>query len=123
MIASLDDNKYNEADLVQIKLPLNIPYTVDRKGYERCDGQIVLNGVHYNYVKRSVQNDTMYLYCVPNQQKTALSNSKTEYARQAIDLPSGKKTELPAAKRNNVLSEYNSNILQYNFSALNNCVR
>ena len=89
---------------------------------KRCDGQIVLNGVHYNYVKRNVQNDTLYLYCVPNQQKTALSNSKTEYAKQATDTPSGKKSEQPTAKRNNVLNEYNSNVLQYNFSALHNCV-
>lgn len=31
MIAALDENKYNETDLIQIKLPLNIPYTVNKK--------------------------------------------------------------------------------------------
>jgi len=117
MVVALDKNKYDENDLIQIKLPLNIPYTVDRKGYERCDGQIVLNGVQYNYVKRSVQNDTMYLYCVPNQQKTALSNSKAEYAKQSSDIPSNKKSEQSTAKQTNVLSEYSACILQYNFSA------
>ena len=35
MVAALDKNKYDENDLVQIKLPLNIPYTVDRRGYEK----------------------------------------------------------------------------------------
>jgi hypothetical protein len=122
MVATLDQNNFKNIDLIELKLPLNIPYSIDRKGYERCDGQIELNGVHYNYVKRSVQNDTMYLYCLPNQQKTALSNSKAEYAKQSSDIPSNKKSEQSTAKQTNILSEYNTRILQYNFSALsNNC--
>jgi len=120
MVAVLDNNKYNEADLIQIKFPLNMPYTVDHKTYERCDGNIVVNGVQYNYVKRSISNDTLYLYCVPNQQKTALSNSKTEYAKQSSDIPSSKKSEQPTAKQGNVLSEYNTSIHQYSFPALIN---
>ena len=118
MVASLDENKYSEADLIQIKLPLNIPYTTDWKDYERCDGHIVLNGMHYNYVKRIVFNDTMYLYCIPNQQKTTLNNTKNEYAKQSTDLPSNKKTEQPAAKRSSLMNEYNLGLLQYNLSCL-----
>lgn len=116
MITSLDKNKYDESELMQIKLPLNTPYITGSRNYERCDGQIELNGIHYNYVKRMVQNDTMYLYCIPNQQKTELNNTKTEYAKQSSDIPSNKKSE-PTAKRGNYLSEYNSNITTYNFSA------
>jgi hypothetical protein len=120
MVASLDENKYNENDLIQIKLPLNIPYTVDKKDFERCNGETVLNGVHYNYVKRTVSNDTLYLYCLPNQQKTELSNIKTEYAKQAADVPAGKKTEQSNAKKVTVSDEYNSIALLYNLSVLNN---
>jgi hypothetical protein len=122
MVATLDENKYNEADLIQIKLPLNIPYTTDWKDYERYDGQVVLNGIHYNYVKRIVYNDTMYLYCVPNRQKTELSNTKNEYAKQVTDVPAGKKTEQSNAKRNCVTNEYNSGTLQYSFSVLTNSI-
>jgi hypothetical protein len=120
MVASLDENKYNENDLIQIKLPLDIPYTIDKKDYERCDGETVLNGVHYNYVKRIVSNDTMYLYCVPNHQKTELNNIKTEYAKQAPDAPAGKKTEQSNAKKVTVSDEYNSIALSYNLSLLKN---
>lgn len=119
MVTALDENKYDESNLVQIKLPLNLPYLTGRNNYERCDGNIVLNGIHYNYVKRLVQNDTMYLYCVPNQQKTTLNNIKTEYAKQSSDIPSGKKSEQPVAKR--IANEYNANIPQYNFFAFDNC--
>ena len=115
MVAALDENQYNENDLVQIKLPLNIPYTTDWKDYERCDGNVVLNGIHYNYVKRKVSNDTMYLYCIPNRQKTELNHTKNEYAKQSADIPSGKKAE-NAVKKNGSSSEYNVYLSQYNFS-------
>ena len=120
MVASLDENKYSEADLIQLKLPLNIPYTTDWKDYERCDGNIVLNGTHYNYVKRIVFNDTMYLYCIPNQQKTELNNTKNEYAKQATDLPSNKRAEQSTVKKNSGFNDYSSGLVQYYFSALSN---
>lgn len=120
MVASLDENKYNEKELIQIKLPLNIPYTIDKKDFERCDGETVLNGIHYNYVKRMVRNDTMYLYCVPNHQKTELSNIKTEYAKQATDVPAGKKTEQANTKKVTVSDDYSSIALSYDLSVLDN---
>lgn len=63
MIASLDKNEYNENELVQIKCVLNAPYIINDIKYERCDGQIEVNGIQYNYVKRMVRNDTLYMYC------------------------------------------------------------
>lgn len=122
MVASLDENKYNESELVEIRLPLNIPYTTNWKDYERCDGNIILNGIHYNYVKRIVFNDTMYLYCIPNQQKTELNNTKNEYAGQATDLPLNKKSDQSTTKKNNGFDEYNMGISHYNFSALINSI-
>ena len=118
MVTRLDENRYNENELIQIKFPLNIPYTVSHINYERCDGQLVINGIQYNYVKRSIQNDTMYLYCVPNHAKTALSNTKTEYASQVTDLPSGKKAEHSDIKKNSLSGEYKLPALNYNFSYL-----
>jgi hypothetical protein len=98
---------------------LNSPYSIDHENYERCNGEIVLQGVHYNYVKRLVQNDTMYLYCIPNQQKTALSNAKTEYAKQNSDNQQGKRSEQPSSKKINSLSEFNDRTLSFNFDTHN----
>jgi cbb3-type cytochrome oxidase subunit 3 len=39
--AQLDKNQYNEADLVVLKVPLNIPYQLDESQFERVDGEIV----------------------------------------------------------------------------------
>jgi hypothetical protein len=115
MIASLDKNKYNENELIQVKCALNAPYIINNISYERCDGQIELNGVQYNYVKRMVRNDTLYLYCIPNHQKTELNNTRNLYAKQNSDNPSGKTSEQNVLKKINLINEYNSNELSFNF--------
>lgn len=107
MIASLDNNNYNENDLVQLKFALNTPYIHGNHSYERCDGTVECNGVEYNYVKRTVQNDTLYLYCIPNKQKTDISNSKNLYAKQNADNGSNKSSEQSTLKKGNFLSDYN----------------
>jgi len=116
MSISLDENKYDENKLIQIKLPLHIPYLSNNKGYERCDGQVELNGIEYSYVKRMVQNDTLYLYCIPNNQKTALNNTKNQIAKQASDNPSGKKSG-PSLKRINILTEFSSCLSNLKFDS------
>jgi len=115
MIASLDNNQYDENDLLQIKFALNTPYIQNNCSYERCDGQVELNGVQYNYVKRKVENDTLYLYCIANKEKTNISTSKSLYAKQNADNTSGKSTEESALKKVNLLSDYNFGALNFNF--------
>jgi hypothetical protein len=116
MIASLDNNNYNENDLVELKLAINVPYIQGTGSYERYDGQIELNGVHYNYVKRIVKNDTLYLYCIPNTQKTNLSRTKNLYAEQNADNSSNKTSEHSLSKQINFFNDYYSDALSFNFN-------
>lgn len=115
MVASLNKSDYNENELVQLKFALNTPYMQSNTSYERCDGEVEYNGVEYNYVKRMVQNDTLYLYCIPNKEKTDISNSKNLYAKQNADNSSDKSTEQTALKKINLLSEYSFGALDFSF--------
>ena len=117
MVAALDKNQYNKNELIQIKCVLNVPYIITDISYERCDGQIELNGVQYNYVKRMVKNDTLYLYCIPNNQKTELNKTKNLYAKQNSDNPSGKTSEQSVLKKVSFFNEYNFDALSFNFDA------
>lgn len=117
MITALDNNNYNEGDLMQMKFALNMPYVIANKNYERCDGKVVLNGIQYNYVKRMIKNDTLYLYCIPNDQRTKISDSKNEYAKQNADNQQGKTSEQTALKKINSLSEFNVRSLSFSFDA------
>jgi len=76
---------YDESALIEIKVPMQMPYLMNQTEYERWDGEIEFSGVHYNYVKRKVYNDTLYLLCLPNERKTSLNNERTTYARNIGD--------------------------------------
>jgi hypothetical protein len=116
MVQQIDNNNIDEQQLVEIKTPVNIPYYNDSRDYERMDGQIVLNGVHYNYVKRKIQNDTLYLLCLPNIEKTALYKEKNNFTSQVNDLPSNNK-ENNSAKKNSLSNEYVYQFIQHDISA------
>jgi len=117
MISSLDNDDYNESDLVQIKLALNLPYLQNTGHYERCDGNLEYNGIQYNYVKRMIRNDTLYLYCIPNKEKTDVIASKNLYVKLNADNASGKTPGQPAVKKISLLSDYYSGTLSFNFNA------
>ena len=83
LVQKLDNNQYDEADLITIKVPMNLPYTYDRNQFERCDGTININGIFYNYVRRKLINDTLVLQCIPNSEKNKLYAEKNEYTKIA----------------------------------------
>jgi hypothetical protein len=56
--------KYSDEQLVEIRIPLNMPYYSD-KDYEAVYGETDFNGEHYQYVKRKVSANTLYLLCLP----------------------------------------------------------
>jgi hypothetical protein len=83
--ARLDNNNYDESDLISIKVANNLPYT-NSKEFERVSGQIEIAGIQYNYVKIKVAADSLELLCIPNHDVTRMRASKDEFFRQVNDL-------------------------------------
>lgn len=81
--------KYNEEQLVEIRIPLNMPYYSD-KDYEEVYGETDWNGEHYRYVKRKVSANTLHLLCLPNKEKTNLVKVKNEFTKAVNDIPGNK---------------------------------
>jgi hypothetical protein len=81
----MDENRYDEQELVSIKTKLNLPYYTSSAQYERAYGAISINGIEYQYVKRRVYNDTLELLCLPNQVKTKLQSVNNELTRALSD--------------------------------------
>ena len=46
----LDNKEYDASTLIEIKVPVSLPYQTDWKEFERVDGEIEFNGMHYKYV-------------------------------------------------------------------------
>jgi len=88
----LDLDRYDSNNLVEIKLPVNLPYLSNWSGYEKYQGEAEINGVHYNYVKRRLVNDTLILLCVRNETKNQLRSAQSDYFKQVNDLQTNKKS-------------------------------
>jgi hypothetical protein len=66
--AQLDDNNYEESQLISIKVPItHLSYYNNSEEFERVDGQITVGGVQYKYVKRRIFNDSLEVLCIPDQ--------------------------------------------------------
>jgi hypothetical protein len=86
MITRIDGQYYDDRDLLEIRVPVNLPYQTNSPDFERIDGEVSLNGVHYNYVKRKIFNDTLILLCVPNTEKTKVFNARETFFSLVNDL-------------------------------------
>jgi hypothetical protein len=82
----LDNNHYNEAELIEIKIAMHLPYQSSRSTYERYDGEVEYNGSFYKYVKRKVANDTLYLKCINNPAKTHLELAKNDFFKNTNEV-------------------------------------
>jgi hypothetical protein len=86
--AQLDQDNYDEAALVSIKVPTNLPYYSNSPTYERVDGSINIKGVAYKYVKRRIYNDSLEVMVIPNTVKAGLQSARDDFFRLANDLVS-----------------------------------
>ena len=87
MQVNLDQKKYNEADLVSFKLPLNQPYIINTDGYESLEGNMDYNGVNYQFIKKRIINDTLEIVCIPNMTRTQIDNNNEDFAKAYARLP------------------------------------
>ena len=106
--AQLDQQQYNEASLIEIRVPLNMPYQSISSNFERYDGEIEFNGIHYKYVKRKVENGQLVLLCLPNETKMRLQSARNEFFQLVNDLQrsSQSKNSTPAAEIKSPVTEY-----------------
>lgn len=118
--ARLDNNNYNESDLITIKVSLNMPYQNGWSDFERYDGEVEKNGKIYKYVKRKVQNDSLILLCIPHETKMSLQAAKDDFYKLVNDLQqnnSPKKGNDKKTTFKNLLSEYVQEIKSWSLNA------
>lgn len=112
--SKLDKDQYDESTLILIRVPLNMPYIADWKEFEKFEGETEINGTHYKYVKRKIENGELVLLCIPNQQKTNLQAAGQSFFKLVNDIqqPGAKKD----SKEHSVkipISDYIANAATY----------
>lgn len=87
LVQKLDAGDYDESQLMEVKIPVRLQYHNNWSDYETFYGQAEYNGEYYQYVKRKLYNDTLYLLCIPHVEKTKLKAAKTDFFLTLNDLP------------------------------------
>ncbi|HSB93904.1 MAG TPA: hypothetical protein VLC28_12345, partial [Flavitalea sp.] len=86
LAGKIDRLEFSDEELVTIKVPLNLPYQQNWEEFERYDGDVTLDGVHYKYVMRKVYNDSLVLKCLPNSTRQQLKKAESQYFQLVNDL-------------------------------------
>jgi hypothetical protein len=113
LVASLDKEEYNDADLLTITVPLSLPYLNNQQDFERVDGEITVEGKIYKYVKRKIIDGNLVLLCVPHHAKMQLESAKEDFFKYSNDLVQNKHSKKSDRSKEagfkKLLSEYDSN--------------
>ena len=105
--ARIDAGDYNEANLIEIKVPLNMPYQQRFTEFERHYGEITVDGVVYTYVKMKVDDNMLILKCMPDLSRQQIKKAENNLAKanSSQDMENnGKKHNTSFGK--NLISDY-----------------
>jgi hypothetical protein len=106
---ALDQDKFDDNQLISIKQPTNLPYYSNSKAFSRIDGEVEIDGTTYKYVKCRIYNDSLEMLCIPHVEKMKIQQSKQDYAKGANDFQqenNKKKDGADAKSFQKQLSEY-----------------
>ncbi len=115
--AKLDAGDYAEENLIEIKVPLNMPYQDRVTEFERHYGEITIEGKAYTYVKMRIDRDMLVLKCIANSSKQQLKNTSDNLAKSNSNQDmenTGKKHNSSFSK--NVISDYDNTNQFYDLS-------
>jgi len=121
----LDNEQYDESQLIEVRVALNVPYQNDQAEFERHYGEMEVDGKYYTYVKRKIEGGFLVLKCIPNSSKEKIKAAGNDFFKMANGLddnqPDKKQNSSSFAK--NFWSEYDDRETDYTidiFSALIN---
>ncbi len=84
--AALDNDQYDESQLIEVKVALNVPYQVNSSEFERHYGEMQVDGVYYTYVKSKVEDGFLVLKCIPNASKQQIHSAGNDYYKMTNGL-------------------------------------
>jgi len=70
--AFIDNKDYDESQLVEMRVELNMPYQDRHTEFERHYGEVTIDGKAYSYVERKIDGNVLVLKCIANRQKQDL---------------------------------------------------
>ena len=84
----LDATEHLSDEMMEIRVPVYLPYHTNWTAPERINGELVIDGVHYNYVSRRLLNDTLILQVIPNHERTRIRHARETFFALVNDMQS-----------------------------------
>jgi len=119
--AKIDLNDYDESQLMEIRVALDMPYQNSSSEFERHYGEIEINGKIYAYVKRKVEDGYLVLKCIPNTVKQDIKNADNLLftANNGLDQEHNGKNNSPLGNIfKSIFSDYDDYSLSYNLKTV-----
>ena len=109
--ARIDNREYDESQLVEVKIEMNLPYQDRYTEFERHYGEVVLNGRSYTYVERKIEGNIVIFKCIANDSREKLENIRDNITKANSN---SDMQQTPGQQHNsfakNLLSEYDQPI-------------
>ena len=120
--AQLDNSDYDESQLIEIRVAMNMPYQQRYTEFERHYGEIEIDGKAYTYVKRKIEGDVLILKCIANQSKQESKIIKNDLAKanSNADMDHSGKNSPQKSFAKNSLGEYDDQFITNQPLAANN---
>ena len=90
----IENNQVKDEELLEFKIPVTLPYPLQRNRFERIDGKFEHAGIFYKLVKQKYENDTLYVVCVRDAASKQLASAFKDYVSKTNDLPVNSKNTL-----------------------------
>lgn len=91
LVQKLDNNSYDESEMITFKMPISVPYLGDSPGFERVDGEFEHNGEVYRLVKQKLLQDTLHVVCVKDLESKNINQVLADYVKTFTDKPASAK--------------------------------
>jgi len=117
----IDNNQYDESQLIEIRVAINMPYQVNQMEFERHYGEMQIDGQYYTYVKRKIENGFLVLKCIPNHSKQQIKSVGNDFFKMANGLDQdqpGKKQDNNSSIAKNFWSEYDDQNERFDLNPL-----
>ena len=94
MAGIIEAKKYAQEDLISLKIPVNLPYSPNNQDFENFEGNIDINGINYQYIKKRIYKDTLEVICIANYSKTYIQQSSKYIEKSNFDFSNSSKKSI-----------------------------
>jgi hypothetical protein len=121
-----DNKQYDETALIEIRVPVSLPYQTDWKEFERVDGEVEFNGMHYKFVERKLEGGEMIYKCIANEGKKLLVNARDNFFKLVNDLQTQQSSDKKSQSTNHTIKtfsfDYCEQLKSWTFNAIQNLI-